>query len=194
MSMEHKAFLFNTEKFHERIEKVMEQSIENSAFAKQYINQHYNEFCSPYTGITLKVDWEKELVNGTLQEYFDFLLTACYEVNTDMGLGYMWDVLNEGIAMLNVFDLPQIVVLGNLLRVGSIQVNPGGMGLGIVESDQIFEIQKKLLKNKGKVEELEIKDLLYADVTREEVAEAYDDLCNIYEEAMRQGKGLMFTF
>ena len=37
-------------------------------------------------------------------------------------------------------------------------------------------------------------DNLSDDVEPEECIEAYDDLCNLYEEAADQGKGLLFAF
>ena len=40
---------------------------------------------------------------------------------------------------------------------------------------------------------LDMENLLY-DVEPEEIVEGYDDLCNIYREALKQGKGIMFTF
>lgn len=95
MSMDHKAFVFDTKKFHAEIEPVMKDSITNAEVAHQYICDHLDEFQSPYTGDTLEEGWEEEFGDLTLQVYFDILLTACYDVEDDWGLGEMWDAVNE---------------------------------------------------------------------------------------------------
>lgn len=43
MSMEHKAFVFDTNKFHAEIEPVMKDSIKNTEVAHQYICNHLDE-------------------------------------------------------------------------------------------------------------------------------------------------------
>ncbi|WP_288308390.1 hypothetical protein [uncultured Muribaculum sp.] len=106
--MDHKAFVFDTNKFHAEIEPVMRDSIKNTKAAHRYICEHLDELQSPYTGDTLDEDWEEEFGDLTLQVYFDILLTACYDVEDDRGLGEMWDAVNEVIKGLDNY----------LLRVG----------------------------------------------------------------------------
>ena len=108
MSMAHKAFLFDTETFHSTIEPVMKACVANPEAARKYICEHYSQFQSPYTGEVLDEDWEDEFDSPTLQVYFDILLTACYDVDDDMGLGYMWDAVNDLIAdaTFTFFDIP----------------------------------------------------------------------------------------
>lgn len=193
MSMEHKAFVFDTKKFHAEIEPVMRDCIKDTEVAHRYICGHLEELQSPYTGDTLEEGWEEEFGELTLQVYFDILLTACYEVEDDCGLGEMWDAVNEVIGQLDIFEEPQIAVLGREVNIEEVQVDPGMMGLGIVEHDEVSEIRNRLLENREEAEHAEPEDLLY-DAEPEEWMEAYDDLCSSYEEAARQGKGLLFTF
>ena len=94
MSMEHKAFLFDTDKFYAEIKPVMEASVENTAVAHEYISNHLDEFQSPYTGEPLQEDWEDEFEELTLQVYFDILLTACYDVEDDRGLVDMLSLIH----------------------------------------------------------------------------------------------------
>lgn len=49
------------------------------------------------------------------------------------------------------------------------------------------------MEYRDEAEDVEPEDLFY-DVEPQERMEAYDDLCALYEEAARQGKGLLFTF
>ena len=97
MSIEHKAFVFDTDKFHAEIEPVMQASIADPDVAHRYISEHLDELQSPYSGCALNEDWESEFDDLTLQVYFDILLTACYDVEDDRGLGEMWDAVNEVI-------------------------------------------------------------------------------------------------
>lgn len=52
MSMEHKAFLFDTKKYHRDIEPVLRECIrtQSSDAAEAYITAHLPELTSPYTG------------------------------------------------------------------------------------------------------------------------------------------------
>ncbi len=93
----------------------MKACVANPEAARKYICEHYSQFQSPYTGEVLDEDWEDEFDSPTLQVYFDILLTACYDVDDDMGLGYMWDAVNDLIAELDVFDDSQVAVLGREL-------------------------------------------------------------------------------
>lgn len=193
MSMEHKAFVFDTGKFHTEIEPIIKSSIKNPEVARQYICEHYAQLQSPYTGDTLEEDWEDEFDEPALQVYFDILLTACYDVDDEMGLGEMWDTVNEIVKELDVFEDPEFVVLGKEVVINNVKVDPGMMGLGLIESYEVLDIVHKLVEKREEVGTIGLEDLLF-DAESDEWMEAYDDLCNIYEEAIRQGKGLLFTF
>ena len=191
--MEHKAFVFDTEKFHAEIEPVMKDSIKNTEVAHQYICNHLDELQSPYTSDELDEGWEEEFGELTLQVYFDILLTACYDVEDDRGLGEMWDAVNEVIKELNVFEEGELPVTGWEIEIDDVIVDPGMEGLGIIDRDEVAEILQILKENRDEAANAEPEDLLY-ETEPEEWMEAYDDLCNLYEEALRQKKGLLLTF
>lgn len=191
--MGHKAFVFDTQTFHKMIEPIMAASVNNPETARQFICEHLDLLQSPYTGETLDEDWENESDKLTLQVYFDILLTACYDAEDDMGLGELWDAVNEVIGEMDILETPQIAVLGKEVVVGNITVDPGMMGLGIVESDEVPIVLDKLLENRENAENTEPENLLY-EAEADEWMEAYDALCNLYEEVKHQGKGLLFTF
>lgn len=193
MSMEHKAFVFDTKRFHTEIEPVMKESIRDIGIARRYISGHLNELQSPYTGDTLEDGWEAEFGDLTLQVCFDILLTACYDVEDDCGLCEMWDAVNEVIGSLGVFDESEMPVLGRSIEIDGVTVDPGMQGLGIVECDEVASILATLNDNREEAENAEPEDLLY-EAEPEEWMEAYDSLCDLYEEASQQGKGLLFTF
>ena len=179
MSMEHKAFVFDTKKFHAEIEPVMKDSVRNTEVAHRYICDHLEELQSPYTGDVLDEGWEEEFGALTLQVYFDILLTACYDVEEDCGLGEMWDAVNEVIKSLDVFEEGEVPVLE---------------GLGIIDCDEVADILNTLKDNRSAAARAEQPEGLLCDADPDEWMEAYDDLCHIYEEALRQKKGLLLTF
>lgn len=193
MSMEHRAFVFDTKKFHAEIEPVMKDSITNTDAAHRYICEHLDELQSPYTGDTLEEGWEEEFGDLTLQVYFDILLTACYDVEDDCGLCEMWDAVNEVIKSLNLFEDGELPVTGWTVEIDDVVVDPGMEGLGIIDSDEVEEILNILEENRDAAENAKPDDLLY-EAEPEEWMEAYDNLCSLYKEALRLNKGVLLTF
>ena len=191
--MDHKAFVFDTKKFHAEIEPVMKDSVKNTEVAHQYICDHLDELQSPYTGDELDESWEEEFGELTLQVYFDILLTACYDVEDDRGLGEMWDTVNEVIKELDVFEEGELPVTGWEVQIDEVVVDPGMQGLGMIDCDEVAEILKILKENRYEAANAEPEDLLY-ETEPEEWMEAYDDLCSLYEEALSQKKGVRLTF
>lgn len=194
MSMEHKAFVFDTKKFHAEIEPVMKDSIRNIEAAHRYICDHLDELQSPYTGDTLEEGWEEEFGGLTLQVCFDILLTACYDAADDCGLGEMWDAVNEVIKGLDVFEEGELPVTGWAVGIDDVVVDPGMEGLGIVDCDEVAEILEVLEENRDAAASAERPEELLYDAGPEERIEAYDDLCSLYREALRRNKGLLLTF
>ncbi|MDE6927881.1 MAG: hypothetical protein K2P06_04075, partial [Muribaculaceae bacterium] len=168
-------------------------SIADPDVAHRYISEHLDELQSPYSGCALNEDWESEFDELTLQVYFDILLTACYDVEDDRGLGEMWDAVNEVIKSLDVFEEGELPVTGWQVEIDDVVVDPGMEGLGIIESDEVAEILEVLKENRDAAADAEPEDLLY-EADADEWMAAYDDLCCLYDDALQQHKGLLLTF
>ncbi len=196
MSMEHKAYLFDMIKYHSAIERILNECCyeKSTLKAEIYINEHWKELFSPYTYEKLDEKWESTLVNYSLQEYCDILLTACYDCEKDIGLGYKWDGVNESLKQLNFMDNIEKCVLGNAIVFHGITIDPGAMGLGIVDTEEVSIIAKMLQQNRGKLQQTEIPQNLLYPIDKEELESAYDELIHIYIKAVKLGKGIMFTF
>ena len=194
--MEHKAFLFDTAKYHAEIEKIIEKCCESgdSSLAEQYINEHLEQCSSPYTGEPLEQGWEQESETGDIQEYFDFLLTACYDCGDDMGLSYAWDAVNEVIKQLDFMEDAEKCVLGTAVSFHGTAVDPGRMGLGLVDAAEVGWLKEKLSENRGRLETASLSEDQMYDMEQDEIFDAYGELCGIYEQAEKQGKGVLFTF
>ena len=162
--------------------------------AKQYINEHLEDFSSPYTYEPLEQDWEQELETGDIQEYFDFLLTACYDCGNDIGLSYAWDAVNEVVKLLDFMEAAEKCVLGTAVSFHGTAVDPGRMGLGIVEAAEVSGLKERLSENRARLDSVPLSEDQMYDMEQEEILDAYDQLCGIYEQAEEQGKGVLFTF
>lgn len=196
MSMEHKAYLFDMAVYHKYIEKILDKCCKEKDIleAEMYIDEHWNELYSPYTGENLNAEWKSILMTSSMQEYFDILLTACYDFETDIGLGYAWDGVNETLKQLNFMNNIEKCVIGRRIMFHGITIDPGAMGLGIIDVEEAKLIKEKLIKNKVKLESVELPQNLLYKMNKEEIGDAYDDLCKIYIQADAKRKGIMFTF
>ncbi|WP_300134420.1 hypothetical protein [Duncaniella sp.] len=105
----------------------------------------------------------------------------------------MWDAVNEVIKELDVFEEGELPVTGWEVEIEDVIVNPGMQGLGIIDSSEVAEILEGLRDNRDEAENAEPEDLLY-EADPEDWMEAYDDLCSLYEDALRRNKGLLLTF
>lgn len=197
MSMEHKAFLFNSQKFHLEIEEVLHKCCHDNKgkeYAIEYIDKNYDNFKSPYTGEELDDKWINQIESGNIQEYMDFILTACYDPNEDMGLEYSWELLIEEIKQMHITSNAEQWVLGKPIVCNGVLVDPGAMGLGIVDAEEVSYIKNILIDSRSKLQPIEVRETNLYDLTNEEIIDAYDDLCNIYKLAEGKGFGIMMTF
>lgn len=196
MSMEHKAFLFYLKRYHEEIEPIIKKCCGENGdhYAVQYIEQHYKNLKSPYLGDQLDAMWHDEIERDTIQEYIDFILTACYEPDEDIGLGYAWEALYELLEKLDSANCTEKWILGSPLEYNGIIVDPGYMGLGIIESREVSDIKKALFLLEKKIKKIVIHNKYFCDYTDEEIINAYYDLCDIYKIAEERQLGIMMTF
>ena len=160
MSMEHKAFLFDTNKYHQQIEPIIEKCCKtnDASVVRKYINKNYEQIANPYTGDILDANWENELESDSRQELFDFVLASCYVPDDDIGLGYAWDGVLEAIKEMRVIGDAEVCVLGNPLIYAGVEVNPGLMGLGIIEAKDVVRIKEVLLKNQKRLDSMEFSE------------------------------------
>ncbi len=196
MSMEHKAFLFDSILYHKEIEPVIKKCCKskNVEPAVEYIKENCALLRMPDSGENLQENWQDGCVMD-LQGLFDILLTRCYEPNEDIGLEYAWDGVLEAIRNTKIVDNADLCVLGRPLAYSGITIDPGYEGLGIVGEDEVVWIKELLAKNKEKIEvaKIEGSELLYT-LEPDELVDACDDLCMIYNKAVKDGKGILFTF
>ena len=195
MSMEHKAFLFDTKGFNKELSSIILESggKEDPEPLKKYIEKNF--YWLRLSTNEKKMIKEK-LDDNDIQLLADIALTAFYSPEEDLGLSYSWDALLEAFEKLPLQFTPEYYLLGKPLKNETFKLDPGAMGMGFVDEKDIIEICRELQKlresliNNGLPE---YKDLLY-EITLEELIEAYDELVELYQLAGRNKRGLMFTF
>lgn len=184
--MEHRAFLFDTERYHAEIEDFILEAGRwgNTAVLEQYIDTHRDQLQSPYTADPLTENWRGELESGDVQELADFILTLCYDPEGDLGLGEDWETLCGAMEELDLSGGTEYYFVGEEIRAGGFVLDPSGMGLGIIEPDNVELIYDELESAEPEMEEND----------DELLTELYRSLMEIYETARVQSKGLLLTF
>lgn len=198
MSMEHKAYLFDTLRFMQELKKVLDRckSKQDIEPIRKFINAHLTNVKSPYDGESLDIEWERQLETKEIQEYADFALTNYYLPEEDYGLEYSWDALLEVLRKLELNYETEYYILGKSISLGIEILDPGGCGLGIVLEEDIPNMLVELIRYRDKISNIVgsiEEDVLY-ELTEEEVLDAYEELCQLYNIAKEAQMGLLFTF
>lgn len=196
MSMEHKAYLFDSKKYKLLVKNVLKQCCRENgtAYAEKYIKDNFDKLKSPYTGEQLTKEELEGLADADIQEYMDYILTECYEPNCDIGLGYTWDSIIAVLKQMPLNYQAEFCMLGEEIEFYGVVVDPGRMGMGIIEAEEVISIYNDLKKNDLSAYKItQVEDTLY-EFDEEELSKAYKDLLDIYKQAGKEGKGLLMTF
>jgi hypothetical protein len=191
MSMEHKSFLFNTSAFTKELSEIILTAGEtdNEKLVISFINQNLNDLKSPYSGEELTSEWIEELETEDIQELADFAMTKYYNPDEELGLSYSWELLLESFDELDLKFNNEYYILGKSLDSENFTLDPGRMGLGFIDSQQISSIHKELISLKQN-----FINIFETESLDKEVIQAYEELIEIYEEAKESNCGLLMTF
>jgi len=191
MSMEHKSFLFNTSAFTKELSEIILTAGEtdNEKLLISFINQNLNDLKSPYSGEELTAEWIEELETEDIQELADFAMTKYYNPDEELGLSYSWELLLESFDELDLKFNNEYYILGKSLDSENFTLDPGRMGLGFIDSQQISSIHKELISLKQN-----FINIFETESLDKEVIQAYEELIEIYEEAKESNCGLLMTF
>lgn len=195
--MEHKAFLFNTKGFEQELCSLIIASggKNDPEPLREFIMNRMGRVRSVYTGELLDHDWEDELEVGNVQELADFSMTCFYDPDEDRGLAYAWDDLLENLKELPTSFDHEYVLLGRPVGSGTFQLDPGGMGMGFVQADDVPLLLKGLIEFRSTFAEKGMSsDEALLEFSLSELIEAYDELILLYKEAVERHFGLLFTF
>lgn len=197
MTMEHKAFLFNTEQFNKELRPIILAASKNYDLnlLRSYIMENIGKVRSIYSGELLENNWENELELGNIQELDDFSMTCFYNPEDDLGLSYSWDILIEVLKTLSTGFDAEYYILGRPLETDTFRLDPGGMGMGFVQMNDTPLILQDLIDLRGAlIEDGTIPAEALYECTLSELIAAYDELIALYKEAVEHKSGLLITF
>ncbi|WP_345860757.1 hypothetical protein [Shewanella algae] len=178
MSIEHKAFIFNSDAFFEELQPILVNCMESDKISliRDFIDENKEEIKDPYEGESVDDYWEDMIEEKDIQQYGDFALTKYYYPSDDIGLGSNWDKLSE--YLVNSLGLNMSPVLGYPLLNGDVIFDPGKMG-------SYFQTKEDVINNLNLIADLnppmELKDL-------------FEEFKLILINASEQEKGLYVTF
>lgn len=175
--MEHKAFLFDGDRFDEELRPLLEAALStgNCTPLVHFIHSNLEDLADPFEGDPLPSDWGSMLEVNDAHAYGDFALTKYYDPTADIGLGALWGRLQELIA-----GDPGVVtspILGTTIGPTGSPFDPGKMG-------SYFQDARQVEANLGRLLAL----------TRQSSSDVVADAVRMLTQAMRAERGLYVTF
>ncbi|GAA4441632.1 hypothetical protein [Bremerella cremea] len=173
--MEHKAFIFDYEKFEHELLPLLQNALSTNECSSliSFIQQNMDSLTDPYEGEPLNDDWEGMIETEDAYQYGDFALTKYYDPTDDIGLGSAWQNIQEFIPA----DRTTSPILGSVVGANEDPFDPGKMGAYFQSKEQVAE-------------NLEFLQQLVEQHSSEELDEAID----LLQQASQSQKGLYVTF
>jgi hypothetical protein len=100
MSLDHKAFLFDWDRFQDELAPLLTQALQtgDGTHLSSFIESNRSHCQSPYDGEALSADWQSEGEFESVQELADIALSKYYDPNASFGLGSDWQALTESLS------------------------------------------------------------------------------------------------
>lgn len=128
MSMDHKAFVFDTAGFEQHLRPLLETALAsgNLSGLHTFILENFASLTDPNEGTPLMDDWDAVLGSTDAQQLGDVALTRFYDPLQNLGLGPHWAALHDLLAL----RWPELApaVLGSVIGPPENLFDPGKMG------------------------------------------------------------------
>lgn len=175
--MEHKAFLFDSDRFDEELRPTIEAALSTGDCGPlvHFICDNLDALTDPYEGEPLAPGWDSLLETKDAHTYGDFALTKYYDPTADIGLGAAWEGLQGLIA--NDPDIVTSPILGAAIGPEDSPFDPGKMGAYFQGPSQVTANYRHLL-----------------DLARGSPSDVVADGVGMLGGAVRARKGLYITF
>jgi hypothetical protein len=128
VSMQHKAFLFDYEQFECELLSILETALKTQEIAslRSFITSNLDALSDPYEGDRLNDGWEALVETRDVHQYGDFAITKYYDPCSDIGLGDVWEGVQQFIAA--DLALSPSPILGRVIGTEASTFDPGKMG------------------------------------------------------------------
>jgi hypothetical protein len=201
MSIDHKAYLFQYDKFQEELADALYRSLQTGIVLplRVFINGHRGSLTDLATAKRLGKDWEQKYCRDEdVQSYADLALTRYYDLTASLGLCYGFDAL-----AVYLRSLPSLarhagrLIGGRLFGPKGKRLDPGRMGTGLLSPAEAARFDRLLAHAEWPVipgPESEVYSACYyqpesaADVQR-----SLDELRELYRRAAQAGAGVLFV-
>jgi hypothetical protein len=126
MSMSHKAYVFDHERFAVELLPILERALAHGQTneLEDWIEQRRERLKDPYEGQPLDRSWRSMLETVDAHQLGDFALTAYYDPIDDIGLGDRWLQVRSALQGRGLDP----AVLGRAIGPESVTFDPGKMG------------------------------------------------------------------
>ena len=174
--MEHKAFVFDYESFERELRPSLEDALAtgDTSRLESFISMNLDALRDPYEGQPLRADWASLVEVKDAHQYGDFALTKYYNPTADIGLGSVWERVQDLAASPSRTSSP---ILGTTVGPSDAPFDAGKMG-------SYFQSARSVRENYEYVLEL-------AKSTR---SAELNKAAEMLEEAARNNAGLYVTF
>lgn len=142
MSMEHKGYAFDWQKFKAELLPVLIEALETGEIQDllQFIEKNRDQLTDPYDGMPLNSNWQSMLFSPNAHVYGDYALTKYYDVSEQTGVGYAWIEISDRLPKEAARAL-----LGEALGPKHNLFDPGKMGSYFQQPEQV-RISLKVLE------------------------------------------------
>lgn len=201
MSIDHKAYLFQYDEFHQELADLLHRALESGEVEplREFINFHRPALTDPWMEGPLEEDWEDEhRQNLDIQLYADVALTKYYDLTDNLGLSYGFDALGVYLnAIPSLARHADSLICGALFGPKGKRLDPGRMGTGLLPAVRVAQLAKILTSMKWPAipdpESPIYAKCYYRPTSTEDVAASRTRLEQLFRRAAKAGPGIMFT-
>lgn len=180
MGSEHKAYIFDFNKFSKELKPILELALASGEIEslRNFIISNKSHLCDPYEGEPLADNWEGMIEVKDAEQYGDFALTKYYDPLTDQGLGYFWE--NIATIISEHSNSSYATILGEPLGTADCYFDPGKLGSFFQDSEHV----------KYSISVIEQLENIYNGALKDEIS----SYLKLLKEALIGDKGVYVTF
>ena len=179
MTMEHQAFIFDYDDFNNELSEVLSNAIRTNEIGEliAFIARNLSYLKDPYEGEPLDLYWQELIEHNDIDEYGDFAITKYYNPQSNIGLGYGWEKIND--LLLEELNVAISPLLGTPFGSAENYFDPGKLGSYFQSPEQV----KQNLRLLDSLSQEQLKTLPNIALLK-----------TMLSEALALNKGLYITF
>jgi hypothetical protein len=201
MSIDHKAYLFQYDKFQDELADTLYRSLQTGIVLplRDFINRHRDSLTDAATAKRLGEDWEQKYGrDADVQRYADLALNRYYDLTASLGLGYGFDAL--AVYLRSVPSLArhaECLIGGRLFGPKGKRLDPGLMGTGLLSPAEVARFARFLARVvwptiPGPESEV-YSACYYQPESAADIQRSLDELRELYRRAAQASAGILLV-